>query len=94
MTHLRCLSLPLQLASHVHQASKIARQQQVGTCILNISSFLADNLVGYIGIFDTKRTAKPAANVRVFHFLDLDPFDHVQQFAGLSGYAQFAKAGA
>ena len=81
----------LQLAGHVHEATEVARKQQVRAGCGNVVGLLADDHVRDRRIFDAERAAEPAANFGVPHFPDLESLDGSQQLAGLPLDAELAQ---
>ena len=82
----------MQLARHVHEAAKVARQQQVGAGGDDGVSLFADDGVGDGGIFDAEGSAKAAACLLAGKRGQGKALDLGEQAARLRLHPQFAQA--
>ena len=94
MAHLDIGAVPFQLAGDVHQATEIAGENGRGTGRRDIGAFIANHLVGNIGILHTKGAPKPATGLPEGKFAELHPADGLEQLSRLGPHAHFPQAGA
>ena len=83
---------PAELARHVHEAPKIAGEQQFGARLLDRRRLLLDDGVGDGRILDAERAAEAAAHVVALELPHLKTVHGGEQLARLAKHIELAQA--
>jgi hypothetical protein len=72
-------SLSAQPAGDVHQATDIARYNEIGAAYVDVVNLLLQDAAGYVRILDREQPSESAATFGVLQLDQLDSFDRFEQ---------------